>query len=307
MDGDLVVIESPDLTRTLHTITGWALDRGVELEGLTVSRPSLEDVYLEHGRPMRWLPVLARQVRYEQKLYWRSPSSAVFTFAFPILLLVIFATLNQGETISGARRHQLQPVLRARHHRVRRDLGLLHESGDRSVLSARRRRAQADTRHAVAALALHGREHRLLARGELAARGADDVGGRSWSTASRSRADGARSLLTLLIGAFCFCALGLAMTCVISTATASPAIVNGVLFPILFISGTFYPVQPSSILGRIASVFPSSPSSRPCSRSSILGWSGSGIEAKPLLLMLGWGIVALVVAVKRFRWEPRSS
>src|SRR5262245_65410342 len=48
---------------------------------------------------MRWLSVLARQIRYEQKLYWRSPSSAVFTFAFPILLLVIFATLNQRESL----------------------------------------------------------------------------------------------------------------------------------------------------------------------------------------------------------------
>ena len=48
---------------------------------------------------MRWLSVFARQVRYEQKLYWRSPSSAVFTFAFPILLLVIFATLNQRESL----------------------------------------------------------------------------------------------------------------------------------------------------------------------------------------------------------------
>ena len=47
VDGHLVVIEAPDLTRTLHTLTGWALDHGVELEGLTVSRPSLEDVYLE--------------------------------------------------------------------------------------------------------------------------------------------------------------------------------------------------------------------------------------------------------------------
>ena len=50
---------------------------------------------------MRTLRLLARQIRYEQKLYWRSPSSAVFTFAFPILLLVIFATLNQGETIAA--------------------------------------------------------------------------------------------------------------------------------------------------------------------------------------------------------------
>jgi len=47
LDGDHVVIESSDPTRTLHLVTGWALERGVELRALTVSRPSLEDVYLE--------------------------------------------------------------------------------------------------------------------------------------------------------------------------------------------------------------------------------------------------------------------
>ena len=31
----------------LHRLTSWALERGIELPGLTVSRPSLEDVYLE--------------------------------------------------------------------------------------------------------------------------------------------------------------------------------------------------------------------------------------------------------------------
>jgi ABC-2 type transport system ATP-binding protein len=46
-DGDLGVIETSELVRTLHVLTGWALERGVPLEGLTVTRPSLEDVYLE--------------------------------------------------------------------------------------------------------------------------------------------------------------------------------------------------------------------------------------------------------------------
>ena len=36
-----------DPTRVLHELTSWAVDRGVELEGLEVSRPTLEDVYLE--------------------------------------------------------------------------------------------------------------------------------------------------------------------------------------------------------------------------------------------------------------------
>ncbi|WP_042370854.1 ABC transporter ATP-binding protein [Streptacidiphilus neutrinimicus] len=33
-------------TRVLHQLTGWALDRGLVLNGLTVEQPSLEDVYL---------------------------------------------------------------------------------------------------------------------------------------------------------------------------------------------------------------------------------------------------------------------
>jgi hypothetical protein len=33
--------------RVLHELTGWALENETELEGLVVSRPSLEDVYLQ--------------------------------------------------------------------------------------------------------------------------------------------------------------------------------------------------------------------------------------------------------------------
>ena len=34
-------------TRDLAPLLAWAADRGIELEGLTVTRPTLEDVYLE--------------------------------------------------------------------------------------------------------------------------------------------------------------------------------------------------------------------------------------------------------------------
>ncbi len=42
-----VDLASDHLTATLHTLTSWALDHGVELEGLDIVRPTLEDVYLE--------------------------------------------------------------------------------------------------------------------------------------------------------------------------------------------------------------------------------------------------------------------
>ena len=47
LDGRGVVIRTAEATATLHALTGWALERGVTLAGLTVARPTLEDVYLE--------------------------------------------------------------------------------------------------------------------------------------------------------------------------------------------------------------------------------------------------------------------
>jgi len=43
----LIELAPDDLTTTLHRLTGWALEQDVELTGLEVIRPSLEDVYLE--------------------------------------------------------------------------------------------------------------------------------------------------------------------------------------------------------------------------------------------------------------------
>ena len=46
-DGREFTVQTDEPTRTLHELTGEALAEGVELEGLHVRRPSLEDVYLE--------------------------------------------------------------------------------------------------------------------------------------------------------------------------------------------------------------------------------------------------------------------
>ncbi|MGB9113406.1 MAG: ABC transporter ATP-binding protein [Acidimicrobiales bacterium] len=43
----LLEIEPGDLTKAIHELSGWALDRGVKLEALDIVRPSLEDVYLK--------------------------------------------------------------------------------------------------------------------------------------------------------------------------------------------------------------------------------------------------------------------
>jgi ABC-2 type transport system ATP-binding protein len=49
-DNGRVVVETDAPTRTLHELTAWALARDLELPGLEVLRPTLEDVYLELTR-----------------------------------------------------------------------------------------------------------------------------------------------------------------------------------------------------------------------------------------------------------------
>jgi ABC-2 type transport system ATP-binding protein len=46
-DGEPVIHQVADPTALLHELTGAALERGEQLEALTVTRPSLEEIYLE--------------------------------------------------------------------------------------------------------------------------------------------------------------------------------------------------------------------------------------------------------------------
>lgn len=45
-NGQRVEFTTMDPTRDVHAVTGWAIERGVRLDALSVSRPTLEDVFL---------------------------------------------------------------------------------------------------------------------------------------------------------------------------------------------------------------------------------------------------------------------
>jgi len=47
IEGSSVEVETQDPTRTMYEITSWAIANSIVLEGLELSRPTLEDVYLE--------------------------------------------------------------------------------------------------------------------------------------------------------------------------------------------------------------------------------------------------------------------
>jgi ABC-2 type transport system permease protein len=252
---------------------------------------------------VRTLGLLARQIRYEQKFYWRSPSSAMFTFAFPILLLIIFGTLNLGNTLpalGGLSFNQYYVpgiiafgVISACYTNLaialcfRRDAGVLKRIRGTPLPPWVFMAGNIGSSLVVSILlvALTTAVGVVFYRVTFPGR---------WTAL----------LLSLLVGAFCFCALGLAMTTIIATATASPAIVNGLLFPIVFISGTFFPVPSTSGLGRLAAVFPIRHFEQAVFSAFDPRPGSGGIELQALVVMLVWGVGALIVAVRRFRWEP---
>jgi ABC-2 type transport system ATP-binding protein len=46
VSGARVEFTTADPTRDVHAVTSWAIEHGVRLEALSVSRPTLEDVFL---------------------------------------------------------------------------------------------------------------------------------------------------------------------------------------------------------------------------------------------------------------------
>ena len=110
-----MVVRTAHPTAVLRDLTTWAIERGEELDGLTVTRPSLEDVYLQltgrrttrrHERRRLVVAASVRQTRWERKMFWRNPPLAGFTFAFPLMFLVIFAAINGNDTRAPRARHR---------------------------------------------------------------------------------------------------------------------------------------------------------------------------------------------------------
>jgi ABC-2 type transport system permease protein len=113
--------------------------------------------------------------------------------------------------------------------------------------------------------------------------------------------------IALVVGAVTFSALGIMVATFVPNADAAPAVVNAVFFPVLFLSGTFFPVEPDSTVAQIANVFPvrhfnlatfgAFDPRGPHGMTHGFGWDH-------IAVMAAWAAVAAVVAVRRFRWEP---
>lgn len=246
------------------------------------------------------LRLLAHQVRYEQLSFWRNPQSAVFTFIFPVVFVVImgalFGGIGKSSYFGGLSALQYYvPTIAA--------LSVLGSCyGQLAVALAARRQAGILKRIRATPLPAWAYFGGLLAHCVLVS--VVDIAlivmvGRLYGVPFPSH--WLAIMLTLVLGAASFCALGVAVASVISNAEAAPAVAQLVLFPLMFISGTYLPIH-SAMLNNIAGALPVRPFNQ-----ALLGPFAhhTGLDWHNLAVLAAWGAAGALIAIRRFHWTPR--
>ena len=114
-------------------------------------------------------------------------------------------------------------------------------------------------------------------------------------------------LLVLLIGAVCFAAMGLGISGLVRSAEGSSAAINAVYLPMAIISGTFFtPKGYPTFLKVIADALPLTHYTK-VTRDVMVHGEHIWTDWKQLLVVLAWGIVGMLAALKFFRWQPREA
>jgi ABC-2 type transport system permease protein len=249
-----------------------------------------------------------KQIDYTNKAFIRSPIAAFFTLVFPLMFLVIFSVIfgngqmevAKGVTISVATFYVPAiasfSVITACYTNIAISLSIARDAGGLKRI----RGSPLPVWAYMFARIAHAVLIALLLVAICAAFGA------VFYHATLPTRTLASFLLTLVVGAAAFSALGVAVTTLIPNADAAPAIVNASVLPLLFISNVFIPLQhPPAWLDFVSKVFPI----RHFSDSmvgSFFQLSGSGFYTNDLLVLGAWGVVGLAVAIRFFTWEPRK-
>ena len=112
-------------------------------------------------------------------------------------------------------------------------------------------------------------------------------------------------LVALVVGGVCFTALGVAASTVVPNEEAAGPMIGIVFFVLLFLSGLWYPLQPGSTLAKISGYFPVRHMILAVFAPFDLQPGTSPWAWHDLAVIAVWGVGAAIVALRRFRWEPR--
>jgi ABC-2 type transport system permease protein len=246
--------------------------------------------------------LFAHELLTQQRLFWRSREAAFFTFLLPIILLVLLGSAYGDEEVEGV---QASTYLVAGFLGygivatafaglaisivVRRESGVLKRVRGTPLppwvyLGA----LIAST---LVVIALETVSQLLVGKYLLDA---------DWPAAPLSFA------ASVVLGVATFAALGLAITGLVRSAEGSSAIVNAIYLPMTFISGVFFSTETMpGFLQAIADVLPLTYLLN-LLREVFVDGDGLGSEAGSVVVIVVWGAIGFVLALRMFKWEPRE-
>ena len=256
---------------------------------------------------MSGIALVAHQFRYDQKAFWRNPASVFFTVAFPVILLLIFATVFGDQTL------ELRGGIETTVYYVPAIITL-------AVISA--------TMQSLAMSLVIAREEGRLKRGRgtplppwvfIAGRIGNSVVvalmmmaliaviGRVLYGVDIPWGQLPEIVLVLVVGAASFCCLGIALTAAIPSQDAAAPIVNALLLPLYFLSGVFIPDDelPQGVLD-FANHFPVRDFFQAFFDAYVPAGGDPGLDWGSLAVVAIWGAAGLLLAIRFFRWSPRG-
>jgi ABC-2 type transport system permease protein len=249
--------------------------------------------------------VLLHQLSFEQRTFWRSREAAVFIFIFPLLLYSLLGSIY-AETIEidgvdypsgdvllaglfgyGAANTAFAGL--AIILVTRREMGILKRVRSTPLPPATYMAAVLLSTLVVFVL----QSVALLALGRFAF----DAGmPENW----------AGFVGSIILGAACFTGFGLGVAALVRSAEGVSAVVNVILLPMAFLSGSFGPTGDyPAFLQAVGDVLPLK-----YFLDIVNGiyLEGESLFADPaaLAIVAAWGVAGLAVAWRRFGWVPRE-
>jgi len=251
------------------------------------------------------LALVGHQFRYDQKAFWRNPASVFFTVMFPVILFLILAVVFSGEDVN------VRGGIDATTYYVPAIMSLAIISATMQTLAMTLVIAREDGRLKrgrgtpmppwvfIAGRVGNSIVVALMMLALLAAIGALFGADVPWGRLPAI-------LITLVVGAASFCCLGIALTAAIPSQDAAAAIVNAMLLPLYFLSGVFIPEDqlPNGVIS-FADLFPVR-HFFDAFFDAYVPAGGSAVSWDNLAIVALWGVAGLLLAIRYFRWTPRS-
>ena len=255
---------------------------------------------------MTALRLTGLQLGYVNKAFWRNPASAFFTFAFPLIFLVIFTallghyTIHLGSKTINTSTYYVASmasfsVITACFNNIATAVSFQREDG---VLK-RAHGTPLPGASFLGARILHAVLVAILLVAITAA-----FGRIVYTADIPTGLHLLEFIVALLVGAAAFCALGLAATSLIPNSDAAAPIVNAIILPLEFLSGIFIAFDnstPAWILW-VARVFPI----RHFVLSMQAAFLGTPFRWTDVLVVAAWGAAGMLLAIRFFSWEPRQ-